>query len=328
MTFTIHDIPKDLALNLYRTMLKIRRTEESLVKLYTAGMILGACHTYIGEEAVASGVCANLTPTDVVFSTHRGHGHALAKGIPPEAIIAELLGHASGCSHGRGGSMHLFAPEIGFYGSSGIVGPGILLAAGAGYTSQLLKQGFVGTAFFGDGGSNNGAFYEGLNLAAAYQLPVIFVCENNLYATEIALKNVTHNPEIAARAAALGLPGLAVDGEDVLAVYNAAREAVDRARAGGGPTLLECKTYRFRAHSEGMREAGYRSQEEIDAWKKRDPLQRWKDLLLAEKRVDPADLEAVENEITTLVSAAVASAKESPLPDPATLMRHVYSEEE
>jgi 2-oxoisovalerate dehydrogenase E1 component len=326
MTLSIQDIPKDLALNLYRTMLKIRRTEESLVKLYQAGMIYGACHTYIGEEAVATGVCANLTLTDVVFSTHRGHGHALAKGIPPGAVIAELLGRATGCSNGRGGSMHLFAPEVGFYGSSGIVGPGILLAAGAGYTSQLLKQGFVGTAFFGDGGSNNGAFYEGLNLAAAYQLPVIFVCENNLYATEISLKSVTRNPEIAARAAALGLPGLAVDGEDVLAVYNTAREAVDRARAGGGPTLIECKTYRFRAHSEGMREAGYRSLEEVDAWKKRDPIQGWKERLLAEKRVEPAELEAVENEITALVNEAVAFAKASPMPDPGSLMRHVYSE--
>ena len=326
MTLSIQDIPKDLALNLYRTMLKIRRTEESLVKLYQAGMIYGACHTYIGEEAIATGVCANLTLTDVVFSTHRGHGHALAKGIPPGAVIAELLGRATGCSNGRGGSMHLFAPEVGFYGSSGIVGPGILLAAGAGYTSQLLKQGFVGTAFFGDGGSNNGAFYEGLNLAAAYQLPVIFVCENNLYATEISLKSVTRNPEIAARAAALGLPGLAVDGEDVLAVYNTAREAVDRARAGGGPTLIECKTYRFRTHSEGMREAGYRSLEEVDAWKKRDPIQGWKERLLAEKRVEPAELEAVENEITALVNEAVAFAKASPMPDPGSLMRHVYSE--
>jgi len=326
MTLSIQDISQDVALNLYRTMLKIRRTEESLVKLYAAGLILGACHTYIGEEAVASGVCANLTATDAIFSTHRGHGHALAKGIAPEKVIAELLGRVTGCSYGRGGSMHLFAPEIGFFGSSGIVGPGILLAAGAGYTSQLLKQHFVGVSFFGDGGSNNGAFYEGLNLAGAYQLPVIFVCENNLYATEIAYKSVTHSPEVAARAAAIGLPGVAVDGEDVLAVYNAAREAVERARSGGGPTLIECKTYRFRAHSEGMREAGYRSLEEVEAWKKRDPIQSWKERLLNEKQVAQAELEAIENEIATLVSEAVAAAKAAPLPDGATLMDHVYSE--
>jgi len=229
-----------LALTLYREMLQLREFELKVQELYRRGLLPGFVHLYVGEEAVAVGAVAALRDTDLITSTHRGHGHALAKGIPPGAIIAELLGRASGCSNGRGGSMHLFAPEIGFYGSSGIVGPGILLAAGAGYTSQLLKQGFVGVAFFGDGGANNGAFYEGLNLAAAYQLPVIFVCENNLYATEIALKSVTHNPEIAARAAALGLPGVAVDGEDVLAVYNAAHEAVERARAGGGPTLLEC----------------------------------------------------------------------------------------
>ena len=326
MTLSIQDISHDVALNLYRTMLKIRRTEESLVKLYAAGLILGACHTYIGEEAVATGICANLTAKDAVFSTHRGHGHALAKGIAPEAVIAELLGRTTGCSYGRGGSMHLFAPEIGFYGSSGIVGPGILLAAGAGYTSQLLKQNFVGTAFFGDGGSNNGAFYEGLNLAATYQLPVIFVCENNLYATEIAYKSVTRNPEVAARAAALGLPGLAVDGEDVLAVYNTARDAVERARSGGGPTLIECKTYRFRAHSEGMREAGYRTLEEIEAWKKRDPILSWKGRLLSEKQIAPAELEAIDSEITALVTEAVATAKAAPLPDSATLMDHVYSD--
>ena len=326
MPTAIHEISRELALDLYRTMLKIRRTEENLVKLYQAGMILGACHTYIGEEAVATGVCANLSKNDVVFSTHRGHGHAIAKGIPPKAVIAELLGRATGCSYGRGGSMHLFDPETGFYGSSGIVGPGILLAAGAGYTSHLLKKGFVGVAFFGDGGSNNGAFYEGLNLAAAYQLPAIFVCENNLYATEIPLATVTRNPEIASRASALGLAGVAVNGNDVLAVYFAAKEAVERAHTGGGPTLIECKTYRFRAHSEGMRDAGYRTTEEVEDWKKRCPVNTWRERLLAEKVAAAEDLDTIEREITTLVNESVTFAKESPLPDPQTLMSHVYSE--
>ena len=326
MTLSVQDISKDLALNLYRTMLKIRRVEESLVKLYQAGMIYGACHTYIGEEAVATGVCANLTKADAIFSTHRGHGHALAKGIAPREVIAELLGRVTGCSYGRGGSMHLFAPDIGFYGSSGIVGPGILLAAGAGYTSKLLKQGNVGVAFFGDGGSNNGAFYEGLNLAAAYQLPTIFICENNLYATEIPLASITRNPEIATRAAALGLPGVAVDGNDVLAVYQVAKEAVERARLGGGPTLIECKTYRFRAHSEGMREAGYRTAEEVESWKKRDPVSGWKERLLATRVVEPEELDHIDKEISTLVTEAVAFAKDSPMPDPQTVMSHVYSQ--
>ncbi len=322
----LDDIPRDLAIDLYRTMLKIRRVEEALVKLYQAGLIYGACHTYIGEEAVAAGVCANLNTADAVFSTHRGHGHALAKGIQPRAVIAELLGRVDGCSNGRGGSMHLFAPEIGFYGSSGIVGPGILLAAGAAYTSQLLKKKLVGVSFFGDGGSNNGAFFEGLNLAAAYRLPVIFVCENNLYATEIALKNVTRNPEIASRAAALGLPGVAVDGNDVLAVYHAAYEAVNRARRGEGPTLIECKTYRFRAHSEGMREAGYRTPEEVEAWKLRCPLNSWRGRLLAEQVVGADELDKIDSEIAAMVEEAVAFAKASPMPDPSSLMGHVYSE--
>ena len=289
-------------------------------------MIYGACHTYIGEEAVATGVCANLNKNDAVFSTHRGHGHAVAKGIPPREVIAELLGKATGCSYGRGGSMHLFAPDIGFYGSSGIVGPGILLAAGAGYTSKLLKKDFVGVAFFGDGGSNNGAFYEGLNLATAYQLPAIFICENNLYATEVPLATITHNPEIATRAVALGIPGVAVDGEDVQAVYLAAKEAVDRARQGGGPTLIECKTYRFRAHSEGMRESGYRSMDEINAWKKRDPISAWRERLLESGMAQTADLDGIDKEITAMVDEAVAFAKDSPLPDPQTVESHVYSQ--
>jgi 2-oxoisovalerate dehydrogenase E1 component len=322
----IHNISRELALDFYRTMVKIRQTEENLVKLYQSGMILGACHTYIGEEAVATGVCANLTNSDVVFSTHRGHGHAIAKGIPPKAVIAELLGRTTGCSHGRGGSMHLFDPEIGFYGSSGIVGPGILLAAGAGYTSHLLKKGFVGVAFFGDGGSNNGAFYEGLNLAAAYQLPVIFICENNLYATEVPLATVSGNPEIASRAAALGLPGVAVDGNDALAVYCAAKDAVERARQGDGPTLIECKTYRFRAHSEGMRDSGYRTPEEIEAWKQRCPVNTWKERLLASNVAEMGELEAIDREMVSLVNDAVAFAKASPLPDPQTLTDYVFSE--
>ena len=219
---------RDMMLALYRTMLTLRRTEEQLVKLYATGKIYGGTHTYIGEEAVATGVCANLRSDDLVFSTHRGHGHALAKGIPPRELIAELLGRATGCSGGRGGSMHLFKPEVGFMGSSGIVGPSITLAAGAGYTSRLLKTGRVSVAFFGDGAVNNGSFHEGVNLATAWQLPTIFVCENNLYATEVAFSQATANPHVASRAAAYGLPGIEVDGNDVLAIYQAAAEAVAR----------------------------------------------------------------------------------------------------
>src|SRR3954464_999509 len=245
-------LDKATVLGLYRMMLVIRRTEEQLAKAYQAGLIHGACHTYIGEEAVATGVCAHLSHQDAVFSTHRGHGHALAKGVTPAAVMAELFGRVTGCSQGRGGSMHLFAPEVGMMGTSGIVGPCILQAAGAGYSFKLLKNGHVGVAFFGDGASNNGAFHEGLNMAGIWKLPVLFVCENNQFATEVPFEYSAGNPSVASRGAAYGLPGIEVDGNDVEAVSAAAGEAIRRARTGGGATLLECKTYRTRPHAEGM----------------------------------------------------------------------------
>src|SRR5437588_2370437 len=196
-------------------MVLIRACEEQLARAHQRGLIHGACHTYVGQEAIAVGVSAHLRPDDTVFSTHRGHGHALAKGVPAEQLIAELYGRATGCSHGRGGSMHLFAPEVGMMGTSGIVGPCILQAAGAGYSFKLLKTNHVGIAFFGDGAVNNGAFHEGLNLASIWKLPVLFVCENNQYATEVAFQYAAGNPNVADRGAAYGLPGLAVDGNDV-----------------------------------------------------------------------------------------------------------------
>src|SRR5215472_1119405 len=218
-------------------MLLIRRCEEQLARSHQRGLIHGACHTYVGEEAIAVGVCAHLRQDDSVFSTHRGHGHALAKGVPPRELIAELLGRATGVSHGRGGSMHVFSPEVGMLGTSGIVGPSILMAAGAAYGYKILKQDRVSAAFFGDGASNNGAFHEGLNLAAIWKLPALFVCENNQYATEVPFVTVAGNPNVAERAQAYGIPGVRLDGNDVLAIYRAAGEAVRRARAGEGPTL-------------------------------------------------------------------------------------------
>src|SRR3954451_1211666 len=235
---------------LYRRMQTIGRCEEHLARAHQRGLIHGACHTYVGEEAIAAGVCAQLRPDDVVFSTHRGHGHALAKGVEPRALAAELFGRATGCSHGRGGSMHLFAPEVGMMGRNGIVGPCTLQAAGAGYSARLLGTDRVAVAFFGDGAVNNGAFHEGLNLAGIWKLPVLFVCENNEFATEVPFAYAAGNPDVASRGANYGMPGVAVDGNDVLAVQAAAGEAVRRARAGGGPTLLECRTYRTRPHAE------------------------------------------------------------------------------
>jgi 2-oxoisovalerate dehydrogenase E1 component len=318
-------LDRELLLGLYRTMLTIRRTEEQLVKLYAAGKVYGGVHTYIGEEAVATGVCAHLRTTDIAFSTHRGHGHAIAKGLAPRELIAEVLGRSTGCSGGRGGSMHLFKPEVGFMGSSGIVGPSITLAAGSAYASKVLKLDRVSVAFFGDGASNNGAFHEGINMAAAWSLPVVFVCENNLYATEVPYASVTKTIDIAGRGRSYGCPGVAVDGNDVLAVHQAAGEAVRRARAGEGPTVLACATYRTRAHAEGMRDAGYRTADEIAAWKARDPIRLLEERLLA-GAANRAELDAIDAAAKELAADAEAFALASPMPEPATVARHVYSE--
>jgi 2-oxoisovalerate dehydrogenase E1 component len=310
---------------LYRQMLLIRLCEERLVKSHQLGLIPGACHTYIGQEAVAVGVCAELNQGDMVFSTHRGHGHALAKGVDPRQLMAELYGRSSGCSRGRGGSMHLFAPEVGMMGTSGIVGPCILQAAGAGYSFKLLKNEHVGVAFFGDGAANNGAFHEGLNLASIWKLPVLFICENNHYATEVPLSYSAGNPRIHERGASYGLPSLEVDGNDVLAIREAAETAVKRARAGGGATLIECKTYRTRAHAEGMGDFGYRTREEVDQWKTRCPIASYRKYLLQSQVADEASLSIVENELKTLVEEAHDSAIASPMPAAETAATHIFS---
>lgn len=319
-------LDREPALALYREMLHIRRCEEQLVRSYAQGLIPGACHTYIGQEAIAAGVCAHLRPDDTALSTHRGHGHALAKGVPARQVIAELFGRATGCSGGRGGSMHLFMPEVGMLGTSGIVGPSILMATGAGYSFKLTKSDRVSVAFFGDGAVNNGAFHEGINMAAIWGLPVLFVCENNMYATEVPFASVARNPNVAERGAAYGLPGVAVDGNDAAAVYHAAQTAVRRARAGEGPTLLECRTYRTRAHSEGMRDAGYRTREEVEEWRGRDPIAAFGARLIADDLATQEDLDATEAEVVATVADALDFATNSPWPDPATATTHVYSE--
>ena len=319
-------ISTDALLDMYRTMVRIRRCEEQLARSYRAGLITGACHTYVGQEAVAAGVCAHLRDDDAVFSTHRGHGHALAKGLPPRQLIAELFGRATGCSAGRGGSMHLFAPEIGMMGTSGIVGPSILQATGAGYSFQLLESDRVGVAFFGDGGVGNGAFHEGLNLAAIWELPVLFVCENNMYATEVAFDYAARNTDVAARARGYGIEAFAVDGNDALAVFEVAGEAAARARGGDGPTLLECRTYRTRPHAEGMGDGGYRTQEEIDAWKARDPIEALA-RRLADEGVGADTLEAVDREVAEEIAEAVQFATDSPWPSPESVSAHIYSDD-
>jgi 2-oxoisovalerate dehydrogenase E1 component len=317
---------RDTAISLYRKMQTIRQTEEQLARYHQKGLVLGACHTYVGEEAIATGVCAHLNDDDVVFSTHRGHGHALAKGLEPEKLIAELFGRKTGVSFGRGGSMHLFAPEIGMMGTSGIVGPCILQACGGGYSFKILKTDNVAVAFFGDGAVNNGAFHEGLNMASIWNLPVIFVCENNQFATEVPFTYSSGIPDVGRRAANYGLPGHEVDGNDVLAVYATAAEAVERARTGGGATLIECKTYRTRAHAEGMGDYTYRTRDDVAEWKQRCPIKRLADRLIEEGIASEAELSEIENEIKAGVQEGGKSAENADWPDGSTASRHVYFE--
>jgi 2-oxoisovalerate dehydrogenase E1 component len=318
-------IDKQTNLELFRDMQVIRQCEEQLAKSHQRGLVHGACHTYVGEEAIAVGVCAHLGQRDVVFSTHRGHGHALAKGVTPRQLIAELFGRSTGCSLGRGGSMHLFSPEVGMMGTSGIVGPCILQAAGAGYSFKLLKTDQVAVAFFGDGAVNNGAFHEGLNLAAIWDLPVLFICENNQFATEVPFEYSAGNPRVGNRAEAYGIPGFELDGNDVLAIYETAGEAVRRARAGQGPTLIECRTYRTRAHAEGMGDFTYRTREDVEKWKERCPIARLKSRLVADGTATTDELDAITDEVAQQIAEAQKFAEGSPWPDPATAADHIYA---
>jgi len=316
---------RDALLGLYRTMLTIRLTEEELARCHQRGLIHGACHTYVGQEAIAAGVCGHLAPTDVIFSTHRGHGHALAKGLPPEQLIAELFGRITGCSRGRGGSMHLFAPEIGLLGTSGIVGPCVLQAAGGGYAFKLAANGGVAAAFFGDGAVNNGAFHEALNMAAIWKLPVLFVCENNQFATEVPFCEASGIPDVGRRAANYGLAGDEVDGNDVLAVHAAAARAVARARAGEGATLIECKTYRTRPHAEGMGDFDYRTREEVAEWKERCPIASFRQALERDHGIAAGDLDAVAAAVADEVARSRAAAEAAPPPTAADATTHVYA---
>jgi 2-oxoisovalerate dehydrogenase E1 component len=322
---SIAGVSSDELLEFYRQMLVIRQTEEQLARAHQQGLVHGACHTYVGEEAIAVGVCAHLRVDDGIFSTHRGHGHALAKGVAPRELIAELLGRSTGVSHGRGGSMHVFSPEVGMLGTSGIVGPSILMATGIGYAYRLAKSDRVSVAFFGDGGSNNGAFHEALNMAVIWKLPVLFVCENNQYATEVPFVSVAGNPDVSARGAGYGIRSVPLDGNDVLAVHTAAGEAVVRARQGDGPTLLACATYRTRPHSEGMRDGGYRTREEVEQWRGRDPIKRLRQTLLEREIVQPKTLDDVDHDVAALIREAMDWAAASPWPDPSTVAEHVYA---
>jgi acetoin:2,6-dichlorophenolindophenol oxidoreductase subunit alpha len=316
-------IDRDLLLNYYQKMLELRLFELKVQELYRNARLPGFVHLYVGEEAVAVGVCSNLEPADLVFSTHRGHGHALAKGVPATIVLAELWGKTTGSSGGRGGSMHMYAPEYGFMGTNGIVGAPIPLATGGGLSAKLGKKGQVVVTFFGEGAVNSGSFHEAVNMGSVWNLPVIYVCENNLYATEMAFKRATKNTSVASRAAAYGMLGVEVDGQDVAAVHAAAEAAIRRARADGGPTLIECKTYRYVGHHEGDPGTDYRTREEVQHWKQQDPVKLARKRLL-DAGVDEAKLQAVDQEVEKLIDQAVDFAEKSPEPLANSVNDHVF----
>lgn len=316
---------RELGLKLYQQMLLLRLFETRAGELCRKGEMPSFLHLYIGEEAVAVGVCALLGPEDMITSTHRGHGHALAKGLAPRKLMAELYGRADGICGGRGGSMHLFAPDIGLLGTNGFVGGGIPSAAGAALASKLRRNGRVSAAFFGDGAVNHSAFHESMNIAAAWRLPVIFVCENNLYATATPFADITRNTDVASRAAAYSMPGESVDGQDVWAVRAAAHRAIQIAQNGDGPSLIECKTYRFVGHHEGDPPVGtYRTQEELDQWKQRCPILLMERFLLQHTASDSSDLDRIRQEVSAVVEDAVEFARDSAWPDPATVEQHLF----
>ena len=308
----------------YARMIEIRQIEDESMNLYLEGLIAGSMHTGQGQEAVAVGVAASLRPTDMVTCTYRGHGLALALGLTPLALIAEMLGRKDGALGRKGGSMHLSAPEVGLLPTFAIVGGGIPVAVGAAYASQIAKDGGVAVAVFGDGAANIGAFHEALNMAAVWKLPVVFVCENNLYGEYSRIDKTTPLKDIASRASAYAMPGEVVDGQDIDVVMQAMTRAVERARAGGGPTLLEMKTYRYAGHSRGD-PAKYRPAGELERWKERDPIALYGKALQSRGVADDARLAAVRDDVTRSVAAAVAAAKVSPVPDASSIFEHVSS---
>lgn len=314
-------------LDMYRTMLTIRRFEERCNYLFMQGRIPSTLHLYIGQEAVATGVCAHLRPDDYLLSTHRPHGHAIAKGVAPGAIMAELFAKSTGCCKAKGGSMHVGDIQVGMFPAIAIVGANIPIAAGVGLAAKRLGTDRVAVSFFGEGAANEGAFHEGMNMAAIWDLPVVYVCENNLYAASTSVSVSFKIENIADRAAAYGMPGVVVDGNDVEAVYQVAGEAVARARRGEGPTLIECKTYRLCGHSRSDPRT-YRSKEEEAMWEAKDPIPRLGERLKEMDLATDETLVAIEQEVTELIDQAVAFAEESPLPEPTETLKHVFSLED
>jgi len=319
-------IGKEKLIDFYWKMLKIRLFEERIADLYARGLVPGLAHLYIGQEAVAVGVCAALREDDYITSNHRGHGHVIAKGADVKPMMAELFGKKTGYCKGKGGSMHIADIDIGILGANGIAGGGLPIAVGAGLSCKLRGTDQVSVSFFGDGSSNNGTFHESLNLAAVQNLPVIFVCENNLYGISFSQKKHQKISDISIRATSYGIKGVTLDGNNVLEVYDAAYKAIRKARKKEGPTLLECKTYRWRGHHEGDPNQGtrYRSKEEIMKWKEKDPIAKFVDKLIGDNIISENELENMKVMIDNEIDQAVNFANESEFPADGELYENVY----
>jgi len=318
------DLSKERLTQMYRGMLEIRLFEEKVFELYGQNAVPGTIHLYAGEEAIAVGVCSALGKNDYITSTHRGHGHCIAKGADLKRTMAEILGKKAGYCSGKGGSMHIADFRIGMLGATAVVGAGLPIAVGAALSARLKKDNRVVACFFGDGASNQGTFHESLNLASVWELPVIFVCENNLYAMGTRQSQVMKISNIAERAIAYGIQGLTVDGNDVLEVYKSMCEAVEKARSGEGPTLIECKTYRQKGHSR-VDPAKYRPKEEVQEWLSKDPVKFFKKKLIEEYSFTDAELGDVEKRALNTIEEAVKFASESPYPLPEEALESVYA---
>ena len=317
-------ITRSVLLSLYESMVTQRALEEKVVELYKKGLIPGLAHSYIGQEAIAAGVCGVLKREDLIVSNHRGHGHSVAKGVPEQTILSELMGKDAGMCLGLGGSMHCTDLDAGVVFSTAIVGGGIPLSVGVALALTMDHKQNCVACFFGDGATNTGAFHEGVNLASVWKLPVIFVCENNQYAVSTPVSK-SMSASIALRGQGYGIANQAVDGMNVLDVYEAATEAVTRAKKGGGPTLLECVTYRYRGH--GVYDIGldYRTQEEIDQWMSRDPIVNFEKKMTSENVVSTSDLEALRTKVKAKVEEAAQFALDRPYPSKDILTRHVWA---
>jgi pyruvate dehydrogenase E1 component alpha subunit len=314
-------VDKCTAEQIYRTMVKIRRFEEKVIQLYADGEIPGFMHIYVGEEAVAAGVCAALEKHDYITSTHRGHGHCIAKGGRLDLMMAELFGRSTGYCKGKGGSMHIADLDIGILGANGIVGGGLPIAVGTAAGIKYKGDNRVCVCFFGDGATNIGSFHEACNLASTWGLPVIFVCENNQFAQTTPQSEHQKIKDVAKRAIAYDIPAVTVDGNDVLKVYEAVKKAVGNARQGGGPTFIECKTYRWRGHWEGDPQP-YRTAEDVARWKEKCPIDRFKEYLVTNEISTEQELEKIDMEVARELEEAVEFARESPFPD----LQEAYSD--